>query len=603
MEIDLDELQINNPENEYNLPENFIFINEIDQGAFAKVIHVKDIRTKKDFALKIITKSEYNTNYINKMKEDINILKKLHHENIVKYYGYIETINQLLIKMEYIKYGTLEKWLKRNKTNIIEEEASLIIKKVLSAIAYLHQHLICHRDLKPENIMFSKENDLNSIKIIDFGLSLQNCDSLCNSDYCGTLIYMAPEQIDKKSYYLSVDIWSVGILMFMLLNKGEHPFYNEEDTQEIFLRNLKENKKKEFNNKISYMAINLMNKLLEYDPIKRYKASDALKHPWITRNPEDNIPQTFNEQLNTFSIVNNAKKLMMISIFLNYFKINNLLWKDKNETKRKECKKSKSIIYKIDDEYIKKCQLFSKEKKDKLKELRIEYMDTKNEKEKSKEKNNNSNANTNSSSNNNISNSNSSKSNNKYFMKHCNTTNSLNIKQSKIYLKNPKIKKDTPLVLIKTNYLTTKRVKKKIYFSESKRNNINNYNNKGKKLNIETEFFKKENLSNSKKRKLFLIKTSTKAFNSINENEKNQKALIFINKNVDSFKPINLFLREKNLNKLQKENQIYKPNIFLANAKVINKKNYVDKNSLPNISNNHLHNNKNSKRKKKYIFN
>ena len=103
---------------------------------------------------------------------------------------------------------------------ISEEKASLIIKEVLSAIAYLHQNQICHRDLKPENIMFSRENDLSSIKIIDFGLSLQNFDTLCNSDYCGTLIYMAPEEIERKSYYLSVDIWSIGILMYMLLNKG-----------------------------------------------------------------------------------------------------------------------------------------------------------------------------------------------------------------------------------------------------------------------------------------------------------------------------------------------------------------------------------------------
>ena len=103
-----------------------------------------------------------------------------------------------------------------NKT-ISEEKASLIIKEVLSAIAYLHQNQICHRDLKPENIMFSRENDLSSIKIIDFGLSLQNFDTLCNSDYCGTLIYMAPEEINRKSYYLSVDIWSIGILMYMLL--------------------------------------------------------------------------------------------------------------------------------------------------------------------------------------------------------------------------------------------------------------------------------------------------------------------------------------------------------------------------------------------------
>ena len=346
MEISFDEFQINSNDNKYDLPENLIFIEDIDEGAFAKVIHVKDKRTKNDYALKIINKSESNIDLINRMKEEIQILKKLEHQNIVKYYGQFETSNQLFIKMEYLKYGNLEKWLKENKT-ISEEKASLIIKEVLSAIAYLHQNQICHRDLKPENIMFSRENDLSSIKIIDFGLSLQNFDTLCNSDYCGTLIYMAPEEIERKSYYLSVDIWSIGILMYMLLNKGEHPFYHENDTKEIFLQNLKENKKIEFNNKISFMAMHLIKKLLEHDPIKRYKAIDALKHPWITRNPEDKIPQTFNEQLDTFSMFDNAKRLMLISIFLNYFKKN--YCGNKNKKSKidggLQNKKCKSTIY------------------------------------------------------------------------------------------------------------------------------------------------------------------------------------------------------------------------------------------------------------------
>ena len=86
----------------------------------------------------------------------------------------------------------------------------IILKQIFSAVVYLHGKQICHRDIKPENIMLSRENDLKSIKIIDFGLSAQNFDKLMNSDYCGTYIYMAPEQIEKKLYFISVDIWSIG---------------------------------------------------------------------------------------------------------------------------------------------------------------------------------------------------------------------------------------------------------------------------------------------------------------------------------------------------------------------------------------------------------
>ena len=548
------------------------------------------------------------------MKEEIQILKKLEHQNIVKYFGHIETSNQLFIKMEYLKYGNLEKWLKENK-NISEEKASLIIKEVLSAIAYLHQNQICHRDLKPENIMFSRENDLSSIKIIDFGLSLQNFDNLCNSDYCGTLIYMAPEEIERKSYYLSVDIWSIGILMYMLLNKGEHPFYRENETKEIFLKNLKENKKLEFNNKISFMAMHLIKKLLEHDPIKRYKASDALKHPWITRNPEDKIPQTFNEQLDTFSMFDNAKRLMMISIFLNYFKKNFCTSKKSKLDWGLKNKKCKSTIYRIDEEYIKRCEFFNKTKRDKLKKLRGEYLHVKKDIDKSEEKNNNnSDNNTNSTSNNNISNSGSSNSNNNYLMKH---------KKSNFFYHTSK---KIPMILVEPNSLNninnlkTQRTKRKNYLSESKINNnkykMHNYNEIKKKLKIETETINKEVLlTQSKKRKFVLSRTTTKPFNIRNNNDSkffdNKYIPNHINDNINNIKPINLFLKDKNNKKSHTKKMESQKNLaYIQIEKIINDnnnkekkgQNLVNKLKLPNISYNNIHNTRKTKRKIKMLI-
>ena len=110
MEIYLDDLRY---ENIYELSEDIIYIEDIDQGSFGKVIHAKDKRTKKDLSVKIISKKKADQISIKKMKEEISILKKLNHKNIVKFYGHIETLNQILIKMEYIKYGTLSQWIKR----------------------------------------------------------------------------------------------------------------------------------------------------------------------------------------------------------------------------------------------------------------------------------------------------------------------------------------------------------------------------------------------------------------------------------------------------------------------------------------------------------
>ena len=375
MEIYMNELITESP---YELHKDMKFIEEIDHGAFGKVIHVHENKKNADLAVKVINKNGAGIQLIKKMKEEVSILKKLNHNNIVKFYGYTETNNQLLIKMEYIKYGTLSRWMK-NHHKISEEEASLIIGKVLSAVEYLHSMHICHRDIKPENIMMSKENDLASIKIIDFGLSAQHFNYLSQNEYCGTFIYMAPEQIEKKLYYYSVDIWSTGILMYMLLNNGKHPFYHKDDKKKDFIKKIKL-AKLHFINKISYMAKHLMHKLCEPNPSSRYSASLALKHPWITRNPNDDIPLTFNEILNRNNNKKNGHALIMISIFLNYAKKNNNIYNNKNNLgnnidSNNKKKKLKNKIYIISNEYINNCNTISKKERERFKEKRQRYFE------------------------------------------------------------------------------------------------------------------------------------------------------------------------------------------------------------------------------------
>ena len=105
------------------------------------------------------------------------------------------------------------------------------MKSILKGIQYLHSVNIIHRDLKPcnwesylENILIGEEGNLNSIKIADFGMSIKiEGKNQKISTHCGTLIYMAPEVILRKSYSKSIDIWSSAIIMFMLFNNGNHP--------------------------------------------------------------------------------------------------------------------------------------------------------------------------------------------------------------------------------------------------------------------------------------------------------------------------------------------------------------------------------------------
>jgi serine/threonine protein kinase len=195
--------------------------------------------------------------------------------------------------------------------------------------------------------MLSEENDLNSIKIIDFGLSAQNFDLLINNDYCGTYIYMAPELIEKKLYFNSVDMWSIGILMFILLNKGKHPFYVKGDTKREIAKKIKIGKIN-FYEKISPMAKHLILKLLEPNPSWRYTAIQAIKHPWITRNVNDIPPKTFNEILIRSNNIKILKDLFNTCLFMNFFL------------------KRENFKYLINKKYIQKCAFFSEKNKIKM---------------------------------------------------------------------------------------------------------------------------------------------------------------------------------------------------------------------------------------------
>jgi hypothetical protein len=173
----------------------------------------------------------------------------------------------------------------------------------------------------------------------------------------------------------------------MLLNNGKHPFYHKDDKKEDFIKKIKL-AKLHFINKVSYMAKNLIHKLCEPNPSWRYSANLAIKHPWITRNPHDDIPLTFNEILNRNNNKKNAHTIIMISIFLNYMKktfpnnnsnnsnnlsnINNNINNFRDSIKRK---KIKNKLFIISTEYIKQCNLISKKEKERYQKIREKYLE------------------------------------------------------------------------------------------------------------------------------------------------------------------------------------------------------------------------------------
>lgn len=162
---------------------------------------------------------------VNRVHEEVEILTKLDHPNIVKYFEtYIDNKYMYLV-MEYVGGGELfEMITKQNNQVLSEEMAKTYIRKILSALQHIHAMNIVHRDIKPENIMLTKDGE---IKIIDFGLSKkQNKEGSMMRTIAGTPYYMAPEILSERPYTSKVDLWSVGVLLYVFMC-GYMPFNSD----------------------------------------------------------------------------------------------------------------------------------------------------------------------------------------------------------------------------------------------------------------------------------------------------------------------------------------------------------------------------------------
>ncbi|OMJ80609.1 hypothetical protein SteCoe_19093 [Stentor coeruleus] len=260
----------------------YIYISTLGSGSFGKVVHAIDRSSGEEVAVKVIEKKTVKQGKIAELKKESEILASLDHPNIVKFIHLKETDKRVFLVMELIIGGTLLHYMQNNKINDLQ--ASQIMRGILSAVSYMHSKNVIHRDIKPENILIGSFKDLSCVKVADFGLSAQYDQSFkhhMESDQCGTLKYMAPEQTAKKSYSRPVDIWSCGILMYTLIT-SRHPLVKQNETALSYVSKLR-HPKWVFPEKFSDSAQNLFLKLVEMIPLERYTASQALCHPWISR--------------------------------------------------------------------------------------------------------------------------------------------------------------------------------------------------------------------------------------------------------------------------------------------------------------------------------
>ncbi|KAF2074480.1 hypothetical protein CYY_004225 [Polysphondylium violaceum] len=278
---------------------------EIDQGGPQQTYDMREVlgtgnfatvrlgvhrETGQKYAIKVIDKKKMSITSKRKdsLMDEVNVLTKVHHDNIISIKEVFETQKNLYLVLELVTGGELfDKIIEEKK--FTENTCRYVLKQLCDAVLYLHTKGIAHRDLKPENILLSSPGSY-CIKISDFGLSRALDEGTFMKTMCGTPQYVAPEVLTKgerEGYGKSVDLWSIGVILYILLC-GFPPF-GDPSTKDFF----EKVKRGEFSfpkpywDPISDEAKELIRHLIKVNAEERYTIEQTLNHPWFTQHKDD----------------------------------------------------------------------------------------------------------------------------------------------------------------------------------------------------------------------------------------------------------------------------------------------------------------------------
>ncbi|KAK9759319.1 Protein kinase domain [Popillia japonica] len=257
-----------------------IFPDEVlGSGQFGIVYGGMHRRTARPVAIKVIDKLRFPTKQEAQLKNEVAILQNLSHPGVVNLERMFETPERIFVIMEKLRGDMLEMILSHDKGRLPERVTKFLITQILVALKHLHSKNIVHCDLKPENVLLSSNAEYPQVKLCDFGFARIIGEKSFRRSVVGTPAYLAPEVLRNKGYNRSLDMWSVGVIVYVSLS-GTFPFNEDEDINEQ-IQNAAfmypPNPWKE----ISSDAIDLINNLLQVKQRKRYTVDKSLQHIWL----------------------------------------------------------------------------------------------------------------------------------------------------------------------------------------------------------------------------------------------------------------------------------------------------------------------------------
>ncbi|KAK6621589.1 Serine/threonine-protein kinase D1 [Polyplax serrata] len=257
-----------------------IFPDEVlGSGQFGIVYGGTHRKSGRAVAIKVIDKLRFPTKQEAQLKNEVAILQNLSHQSVVNLERMFETSERIFVVMEKLKGDMLEMILSSEKGRLSERITKFLITQILVALKHLHSKNIVHCDLKPENVLLSSDGDFPQVKLCDFGFARIIGEKSFRRSVVGTPAYLAPEVLRNKGYNRSLDMWSVGVIVYVSLS-GTFPFNEDEDINDQ-IQNAAfmypPNPWKE----ISADAIDLINNLLQVKQRKRYTVDKTLAHIWL----------------------------------------------------------------------------------------------------------------------------------------------------------------------------------------------------------------------------------------------------------------------------------------------------------------------------------
>uniref|UniRef100_UPI003AAB78DE serine/threonine-protein kinase D1 n=1 Tax=Centroberyx gerrardi TaxID=166262 RepID=UPI003AAB78DE len=250
-----------------------IFPDEVlGSGQFGIVYGGKHRKSGRDVAIKIIDKLRFPTKQESQLRNEVAILQNLHHPGVVNLDCMFETPERVFVVMEKLHGDMLEMILSSEKGRLPERITKFLVTQILVALRHLHFKNIVHCDLKPENVLLASADSFPQVKLCDFGFARIIGEKSFRRSVVGTPAYLAPEVLRNKGYNRSLDMWSVGVIIYVRSDcLSVFDLFPLPPAQCML----------GYAPALSVAAIDLINNLLQVKMRKRYSVDKTLSHPWL----------------------------------------------------------------------------------------------------------------------------------------------------------------------------------------------------------------------------------------------------------------------------------------------------------------------------------